>query len=64
MSTHVCISTISLPDELVAELADILADALVADVRMLPTLPVLQGNRNATGTSPSGHARTQTMRGG
>jgi hypothetical protein len=58
MSTDADTSTISLPDELVVELADILADALVADVRTSPNLPGSQGNHASTGSSPSGCART------
>jgi hypothetical protein len=53
----------ALPPELVEDLARLLADALVADIRQYPNLAELQPNHEATIQSPSGlNRRTRSPR--
>ena len=47
-----------LPPELVEDLARLLADALVADIRQYPNLAELQAKSDPTVESPSGHDRS------
>jgi hypothetical protein len=53
-----------LPPELVEDLARLLADALVADIRQYPNLSDLQPKRESTVESPWGLDRTRTSRHG
>jgi hypothetical protein len=48
----------SLPPELVEALAELLAEAIVADIRQFPNLAELCANQESTVESPSGHDRT------
>jgi hypothetical protein len=48
-----------LPPELVDALADLLAEAIVADIRQYPNLAELQWNLEPTVESPSGLNRTR-----
>ena len=43
-----------LPAELIEDLARLLAEALIADIRQYPNLAEVQSNREATVESPSG----------
>jgi hypothetical protein len=52
----------TLPLSLVEELGQILADALVADVRHFPNLASLQNSEVPTGSSPPGYARSRHRR--
>ena len=46
-----------LPPELIEDLASLLADAIVADIRLYPNLAELHANQQVTDESPSGHNR-------
>ena len=51
-----------LPPELIDELARLLAEAIVADIRQYPNLAELKANSEATVESPSGHHRRRRAR--
>ena len=51
-----------LPPELVEDLARLLADALVADIRQYPNLAELEAKRESTVESPSGRHRRRSPR--
>jgi len=51
-----------LPDELIEELAALLASALVADIRKFPNLAEIQANHHRTVESPRGHDRRVKQR--
>ena len=56
--TAVAFERVELPPDLVAALAGILADALVADLNQYPQLVDSVGDLVAAGASPPGHAGT------
>jgi hypothetical protein len=49
-----------LPPQLIEELAALVANALVADIRQFPNLAEIQANHDPTVESPRGHNRRQT----
>jgi len=49
-----------LPEELIEDLARLLAEAIVADIRQYPNIAELKANHEVTVESPTGHNRRRT----